>query len=246
MVVLDIFLDLDLLLGTENASDGRYPPVSRNCGAAVSEASPLRKKSILSNRSTPPDSSYATTARKRSPLKTSDNNKSPTVFQKLDRKKPANWEVEITVPNAPSVNGVFEDAHKDGDENVPERRNNEKPKFSKPETKRTLFYKSSDDKGHKFGGCRSGSRVAPCHEENRQSTVVVSNVTEDIHKNHKECEDLSLIRNQLVQIEKQQTSLLDLLQVCFSNLNFGFPLSFCTILNLFGSMQNFFFFPSYY
>lgn len=220
-MVFDVFLDLGLLMGTKNASDGRYSPASRNSGAAVSEAPHLRKKPILSNKSTPPDSSYATTARKRSPLKCNDHYKTPAMFQKLDRKKPASRKVDISVPDAPFVNGIFEDGQ-EGVENVPETRNPERPRFLKPETRRTLFYKSSDDKGHKFGGFRSGSRIVPCHEEKRESTVVVSNVTED---NYRECEDLSLIRNQLVQIEKQQTSVLNLLQVYLFNLNFGFLLS---------------------
>lgn len=223
-MVFDVYLDLGLSMGTENASDGRYSPASRNSGAAVSEALHLRKKPILSNKSTLPDSSYATTARKRSPLKRNDDYKTPAMFQKLDRKKPANRKVDISVPDAPSVNGVFEDGQ-EGVENVPETRNSEKPRFSKPETRRTLFHKCSDDKGHKFGGFRSGSRIVPCHEEKQESTVVVSNVTEDIHKTNRECEDLLLIRNQLVQIEKQQTSVLDLLQVYLCNLKFGFLLS---------------------
>ncbi|EXB29764.1 hypothetical protein L484_008927 [Morus notabilis] len=207
----------------ENASDGRYPPGSRNSGAVGSEALHLRKKSgavgsealhlrkksILASRSTPPDSSYATTARKRTPHKGSDKKASPSMFQK---KKPLNWKVEIAVPNAASQKKVLEDDYDERDENDPKRRINEKANLSKPETKRALFHKNSEDKGHKFGGFRSGSRVVPYQEESKNSTVLVSNVSEDIHKNHIECEDLSSIRHQLVQIEKQQSSLLDLLQ----------------------------------
>ncbi|PON86101.1 Coatomer beta subunit [Trema orientale] len=198
----------------ENASDGRYPPGgSRNFGGAGSEAPQLRKRPVLPTRSTPPDSSYATTARKRSPLKSNERRANSAMFRKLDKKKPLNWNVEIAVPNGASEIRVVEDDHKERDENVPDKKGNEKTnKLSKPETKRALFYKSSDEKGHRFGGFRSGSRVAPCQEESKDSTVVVSNATADIHKNHTECEDLSLIRNQLVQIEKQQSSLLDLLQ----------------------------------
>lgn len=183
----------------ENASDGRYPPGARNSGGGGSEAPQLRRKSIVASKSTPPDSSYATTARKRTPLKGSDKKASTSMFQK---KKPLNWKVEIAVQNDKV----------ERDENVPEGKLNEKSKLSKPETKRALFLKNSEDKGHKFGGFRSGSRVAPCQEEGKDSTVVVSNVPEDTHKNHIECEELSSIRNQLVQIEKQQSSLMDLLQ----------------------------------
>ena len=186
----------------ENASDGRFPPGARNSGGGGSEAPQLRKKSIVASKSTPPDSSYATTARKRTPLKGSDKKASTSMFQK---KKPLNWKVEIAVQNDKV----------ERDENVPEGRLNEKSKLSKPETKRALFLKNSEDKGLKFGGFRSGSRVAPCQEEGKDSTVGVSNVPEDTHKNHIECEELSSIRNQLVQIEKQQSSLMDLLQVFF-------------------------------
>lgn len=174
---------------------------------------------MLPSRATPPDSSYANTAWKRSPLKSSEKKANSAMFRKLDKKKPVNWNIEIAVPNGASEIGVLEDDHKERDVNVQDKRVDEKPKLSKPETKRALFYKNSDEKGHRFGGFRSGSRVVPCQEESKDSTVVVSNATPDIHKNHPECEDLSLIRNQLVQIEKQQSSLLDLLQVFFHSRN---------------------------
>ncbi|PRQ16039.1 putative MT-associated protein TORTIFOLIA1/SPIRAL2 [Rosa chinensis] len=193
--------------GPENASDGRHPAGPRICGASGVESSQLKKKHISANRSTPPDSSYATTARKRSPFK-SNEKKTSSMFRKPGHKKGLDMEVEIAATNAP---GAFRDGYKEGDENVPERIN-EKSRFSNPETKRALFQKSSDNKVHKFGGSRAGSRVAPYHEESSESTVVVSSATPDIHKNHGECEDLSLIRSQLIQIEKQQSNLFDLLQ----------------------------------
>ncbi|XP_004299598.1 PREDICTED: microtubule-associated protein TORTIFOLIA1 [Fragaria vesca subsp. vesca] len=192
--------------GPENGSDGRYPAGARICGASGVEAPQSRKKHILANRLTPPDSSYATTARKRSPFK-SNEKKTPSMFRRSEHKKPLDMEVEIAAGNA---SGAFRDCY-EGDENAPERIN-EKTRFSKPETKRALFQKSSDNKVLKFGGSRAGSRVAPYLEETSESTVVVSNATEDIHKNHRECEDLSLIRSQLSQIEKQQSNLFDLLQ----------------------------------
>ena len=85
--------------------------------------------------------------------------------------------------------------------------------FSKPETKRALLNKSSEDKIQKYGRSKAGSRVVPCSEESQDSDPVC-NVTKDLHRNDKESEELSLIRAQLVQIEKQQSSLLDLVQVC--------------------------------
>lgn len=211
LLFLSLILDSGFLTGPENASDGRYPTGPRICGASGVEASQLKKKHIPASRSTPPDSSYATTARKRGLLKSNDKKTDSSMFRRPDHKKPSDNEVEIAANNA---SGAFHDGYKEGDENVPERIN-EKTRFSKQETRRALFQKSSDSKVHKFGGSRAGSRVAPYHEESSESTVVVSNVTDNIHKNHRECEDLSLIRSQLIQIEKQQSNLFDLLQVCF-------------------------------
>ncbi|MBA0678132.1 hypothetical protein Goari_019494, partial [Gossypium aridum] len=183
------------VLITENASDGcRHPPgakISSNADIAV-------KKPTSTKRSTPPDSSFATPGRKRSPLK--------ATTQETNGKKPLDWRVDIASPLAATVPGARENGLK-------ERRNNENARSAKSEIRRSLFSnKNSDDKTHKISGSKSGSRVAPCQEEIPESTVVVSNASENLRSNHKDCEDLSLIRTQLVQIEKQQSSLLDLLQ----------------------------------
>ena len=169
----------------------------------------MRKKSILDIKNTPPDSSLiATTARKGGPLKSTDERTNPAMYGKVDQKKMVDWKVEISVPSSISSTAAGENDRNEKNANVSERR------LAKPETKRALFSKNSDEKTLKFGGFKSGSRVAPCYEESPQSTVVASSGTENQDSNHKEPEDLSLIRNQLVQIERQQSSLLDLLQVC--------------------------------
>ncbi|MBA0794237.1 hypothetical protein Gohar_018587 [Gossypium harknessii] len=185
----------------ENASDGcrRLPgaKISSNADIAV-------KKPTSTKRSTPLDSAFATPGRKRSPLK--------ATTQETNGKKPLDWRVDIASPLAATVPGARENGFK-------ERRNNENARSAKSEIRRSLFSnKNSDDKTHKISGSKSGSRVAPCQEEIPESTVVVSNASENLSSNHKDCEDLSLIRTQLVQIEKQQSSLLDLLQrfICSS------------------------------
>ncbi|XP_038878681.1 TORTIFOLIA1-like protein 3 [Benincasa hispida] len=176
----------------EIAIDGRYPPGLKNNSSARLDAPLSRKNTIPVYKSTPPDASLATAARKRSPLSGGDKKGSLSMLQKVERKKPLDWKVEVSVRRSPSVE------LKERDENIPDRRFNEKPKISKPETKRALF--------------KSGSRVVPCPEEFPESTVVASNATDDLHRNHKDSEELHLIRNQLSQIEKQQSSLLDILQ----------------------------------
>lgn len=178
----------------EGGSDGQYPTESRSSSTKGLE---LKKRSILASKSTPPDSSFPTTARKRGFLK----KVSPAVLHKVDQKKPSDCRDQISAPAGASL----VDAHEDG--TVLKIRNNENTKLPKPETKRALFNWSSDDKVHKL---RSGSRVTPYNEESHEFTV--SDNTENLHIKHKDCEDLSMIRNQLVQIEQQQSSLLDLLQ----------------------------------
>ncbi|KAK6148464.1 hypothetical protein DH2020_019376 [Rehmannia glutinosa] len=87
---------------------------------------------------------------------------------------------------------VSEDNTLDGDGRVSEIE--ERKQFAKPEIKRALFNEKYEQ--HNLG----------------EASVVVSNETGDICRNQRDCEDLSLIRNQLVQIENQQSNLLDLLQ----------------------------------
>ncbi|KAK8362357.1 hypothetical protein V6Z12_A03G096900 [Gossypium hirsutum] len=190
----------------ENASDGCRPP-----GAKISSNSDIAvKRPTSTKRSTSPDGSFATPGRKRSPLK--------ATTQETNGKKPLDRRVDIASPLAATLPRARENGFQ-------ERRNNENARSAKSEIRRSLFSnKNSDDKTHKISGSKSGSRVAPCQEEIPESTVMVSTASENLSSNHKDCEDLSLIRTQLVQIEKQQSSLLDLLQVCFQCLKNKFSL----------------------
>lgn len=133
-------------------------------------------------KNTPPDNSLATTTRKRGPLKSTDERTSPTIYGKADQKKMVGWKVEVSVPNSISSTLPGENDLKMKNAKVPEKR------FAKPETKRSFFSKNSDDKKLKFGGFKSGSCVAPCHEESPHSTVVASSSsgTKNHHSNHNE------------------------------------------------------------
>ncbi|KAF9623237.1 hypothetical protein IFM89_000726 [Coptis chinensis] len=188
----------------ENASDGCFQRGSRNSGSPQT-----RKFRSPISRQTPPERSSATNVREKSPWKISESKSTPALFRKLDRKKPANWKVEIALPHTPPSQAVYEER----DLVVTESRENEDDRHHKLGTRRALFNRNSDNKMHKFGGLKSGSRVVPVQsEECLESTVVASNNTEYLHGYQKNSEDLSLIRRQLVQIENQQSNLLDLLQ----------------------------------
>ncbi|XP_045788633.1 TORTIFOLIA1-like protein 3 [Trifolium pratense] len=172
----------------ENASDGRYPPVSQNSCNPGSVMANLRRKSAPAGRFSLPDSSSASNGKNVSAL-SSNKRRSSVVSRKLNQK---NWDVQVAMADQ-------------GD--LEEMNENKTPL----EMNRALLNKNSDDKMKRHGGSKAGSRVVPYHEESHDS-VPVSNVPKDLFKNDKESEELSLIRNQLQQIEKQQSSLLDLLQ----------------------------------
>ncbi|KAK9066509.1 hypothetical protein SSX86_013832 [Deinandra increscens subsp. villosa] len=75
-------------------------------------------------------------------------------------------------------------------------------KFGRPETKRALFNEIVDEQTQEY----------EYHTARISATVVESNTTEDIQRSQKDSEELSSIRNHLVQIETQQSNLVDLLQ----------------------------------
>ncbi|CAI0386565.1 unnamed protein product [Linum tenue] len=163
------------------------------------------------NRSPPSDASpVVTTAKKQSPVKSNDSNSRPAMFQKVDHRRPSpNWKIEVAVTPQEKA---CEDDIKMQEPKVLKPVEEVKNGSLSPETKRVLFSSSSTrgghDKLHKFGGFRSGSRVVPYDYDG----VGLNKPAEDLYENPKEMEDLSLIREQLVQIETQQSNLLDLLQ----------------------------------
>lgn len=166
-------------------------PLASKTSCTVTTNAPQARKKLFSNKSVLCDGSAVTTARKRSPINGSDRKTGPAMFRKLERKK-------TPIPDG-SGTLTSKDNSQGRDEKVIEK-GEDRNRYIKPEAKRTLFNKS-------------GSRVAPCQDEKSESTVVVSNETGEIQRNQKESGDLSLIRKQLVQIETQQSNLMDLLQV---------------------------------
>lgn len=170
---------------------------------------PLSKKTVPANRSPPPDASFMTAAKKQSPAKSNDSNSKTGTSHKLSHDRHSAWKIEIATPPGKACGDVT--GHDSG---VLGSGQNVDDTNSTPETKRVLFSSILVDKRHKYDGLKSGSRVVPIQgDENCYSEdVEVSSSTEDFYENHKDYEDLSLIREQLIQIENQQSSLLDLLQ----------------------------------
>ncbi|CAN0925739.1 TORTIFOLIA1-like protein 4 [Linum grandiflorum] len=188
---------------SSSAGDNGNGGYTRSYNNVGSKTPPLRKSFPPNNRSPPSDASVVvTTTKKQSPAKSNDSNSRPAMPQKLDHRRTSGWKVEIAVPLEKSS------------EDDTKIRESKVLQSGSPETKRVLFSNIREDKvdkAHRFGGFRSGSRVVP-YNDDEDDEAELDNPGEDQFENPKEIEDLSLIRAQLVQIENQQSNLLDLLQ----------------------------------
>ncbi|XP_059303857.1 TORTIFOLIA1-like protein 3 [Lycium ferocissimum] len=188
----------------ENASDGRYPPGLKTSRAVSSSTPSVRRPA---NKSSVADNSTAPAAQKGRPLDSTEKKSGPAIFRKLDRKKP--WKVDVSAPHGSSGAIASKDYHQNKD-GIQLGKDEELEANTRPAVKRTLFSKITNETRNAVG--KAGSRVVPYQDEISESTVIVSNETGDLCRNPKDCEDLSLIRKQLVQIETQQSNLLELLQ----------------------------------
>ncbi|XWS34897.1 hypothetical protein CRYUN_Cryun21dG0076300 [Craigia yunnanensis] len=191
----------------DNGSVGCFPSVTKSVND-VGFRTPQSKKVVPSSRSSPSDASTAPTAKKETPLKSNNRDVNTSSFGRLDRTKPSDWKIEIAEPK--SLFSKAYDNIKKSNLGVLESREIGDSKNSRLETKRVLYGKVHDEKVQKFGGLRSGSRVVPFHDENLD--VGDKNAAVEVDENLKDTEDLSLIREQLAQIEDQQSNLLNLLQ----------------------------------
>jgi len=156
-----------------------------------------RRKQVPVRRSSPSDSALKTTAANRGAQDLIAKKSSSLSFRKLDYKKHPSNNVGAADFHHSSVTPVHEDSLVEDDVGILHRAD---VRTSKTEMRRGLFSKHP-------------GRVVPYPGDGSEATAVVSNASADTCRHHKDCEDLSLIRKQLVQIENQQSSLMDLLQV---------------------------------
>ncbi|CAN6448511.1 unnamed protein product [Victoria cruziana] len=186
---------------------------AKSTNKALSNSSFLRRKELPRSLS-PPDAASATRTKKKI---ASNGKKSSPGFSKIDPRGASDWKIEIAVPR----NMPFKVVNEDGletNESGGEMRICSKDPMSRDTSimssaHSNILDRNGEEKNHRVGG-RSASRIVPLREnDNSISTVVVSNGVESSDKENAE-NDLYLIRKQLLQIENQQTSLLDLLQVC--------------------------------
>nr|BAK03561.1 predicted protein [Hordeum vulgare subsp. vulgare] len=176
---------------TDSASDGRYPADSLGSNSVQS----VTKRNML------PAS--------RSPPSVSNRRTSPSIRSKKSSPPSRGGDVTVAADATPTKTVTGEKLLKEG--NVRARL----------EARKMLFQKSGEKGYNKVAGRKSGSRVVPYNGDgdSEESTEVEDDGPEEFQSDnsdelqlvHKD-EDLSKIRMQLVQIENQQTNLLDLLQ----------------------------------
>ncbi|XP_065860939.1 TORTIFOLIA1-like protein 4 [Euphorbia lathyris] len=193
----------------DDTSDETAPSASPN-SHEVGLKTPQPKKTVPENRSPLSDSSPVTTARKQSPAKSINDNSKTVMSHKMDHKKSSRWKIEIALPHD-EASGDDTRRHDSGVAESGEDVTNRK---SWPQTKCVLFSNVREDKLQKFGGLKSGSRVVPCNDDEicYKNDAEINRSTEEFFENQKDIEDLSLIRQQLMQIEDQQSNLFQLLQ----------------------------------
>ncbi|PON46540.1 Armadillo-type fold containing protein [Parasponia andersonii] len=198
----------------DNSSGRCFLPLSKSSQDSSSKTR-QQKNEVPTNRSPPSDSDFSlpNSVKKGSPV-SSDRNSTTTMSRKVDHpKKPSQWKIEIAVPSSPSSKVVREDNVVGKNESpVLGNGENEQSENPKLETKHAIFSKIREEKVHKFRGLKSGSRVVPFYDGDENHGPDEGNAAEEAYENPKDAEDLSKIREQLLQIENQQSSLLDLLQ----------------------------------
>ncbi|KAI0510713.1 hypothetical protein KFK09_011322 [Dendrobium nobile] len=191
-------------LKAENTSEGRFPLTSINSSSSVQSSSPFpaRRSRQPTSRSPPPTESPIPSSVKKKLVRPSIDLKPNSVAsRRISQAKNSDWRIEISVPDA----GINEKGGKSGGDQVRADENgNGRSKF---EARRVLFEKNCEEK--KMDALKSGIKVVPLQENG--SLELTDQTCDELIVEQKDS-DLSLIRMQLVQIEKQQSILLELLQ----------------------------------
>ncbi|KAL1218969.1 TORTIFOLIA1-like protein 4 [Cardamine amara subsp. amara] len=186
---------------TDDGNIGCFTSVTRNStidvgfnSARPKKVTPIMKRSP----STPVNRSYVATRQKENLPKRNQGNVTmlPVAASSVDNKGPQFTPVKQSLEDRSSSESE-ETANSGGPDVI----------------KHTISEKSREDnKVSGFGGLRSGSRVAPCSDDDDSFDSVAKNGKDDVDESNKDSKELSLIREQLALIENQQSSLLDLLQ----------------------------------
>ncbi|KAK1305992.1 Microtubule-associated protein TORTIFOLIA1 [Acorus calamus] len=183
--------------------------LSARSSSAMRSISPLSKKNRSPiSRSPPPNlASAKVSPGRRSPTGSRARRSSPPIFQKLERSKkpsPSDWKIEVSVPRTLSFTV---DCNEEGIQKEQLRGSDSNAHTNFDAKLANLKKYDDDDKVDEIEELKPStlSRVVPVgNKDNLEFTGETCGRMKD--------GELSVIRSQLIQIEKQQSSLLDLLQ----------------------------------
>ncbi|WJX62323.1 hypothetical protein P8452_47329 [Trifolium repens] len=219
---------LDMWKEVKDISENVPTPVKSACasvgtddgkGQCVTKSSPFvgskstqPKKTVPSSRSPPSTISVLSSGKKGSLLKSNDKESRMGSLYQRDHDKSSDNKLETPVSKISLSNTSMtkEDDIKRCDLEASKSASYQSATNSKADVKQVFYSKISDEKLRKFGG--SKACVVPCSDEDQLDTDVTINNVNDVCESPQDVEDLSLIREQLLQIENQQSNLLDLLQ----------------------------------
>ncbi|KAG5087749.1 hypothetical protein AAZX31_01G036400 [Glycine max] len=169
-------------------------------------------KTVTANRSPASVVSFMSSIKRESSLKTNERHLRMGTMHQQGHEKSSDEKLETPFLGSSHSNMSREDDIKRSNVEVskPPPYQNQNGVNSRAEIKRVLFSKMSDEKMRRFSG--SKSRVVPCIDDDDLDADVIVNNANEVCESPQDVEEFALIREQLLQIENQQSNLLDLLQ----------------------------------
>ncbi|KAK7367965.1 hypothetical protein VNO80_09985 [Phaseolus coccineus] len=209
--------ECDSVSGTD---DDRGQPATKSSPSVSSKSF----KTVSANRSPPSGVSFMSSMKGEIFSKSNEKNSRMRTLHQNDYEKSSVDKPESLLSRSSHPNMSREDAVKRCNFENSSSTPYQNGLNSRTEIKRVLFSKMSDEKVKRFSG--SKSRVVPYYgdgldgdgldgdglEGDGLDANVVDNSANDVCDNPQDVEDFSLIREQLIQIENQQSNLLDVLQ----------------------------------
>ncbi|GJS08192.1 tortifolia1-like protein 4 [Tanacetum coccineum] len=180
----------------------------KNPPATAVETSP--KETISNSKHSPIHRFSPTTSQSKSPPKSNYRKQSGSIARKVDFDKETDQKINVSIPKPVSLDRNCKE--KVMRENIVDTDKKVILETEKRVAEQVTSNKTKDCSFGKLGGLRFGSRVVPFIDECELDTDINGHAIEHGYGNQKEVEDISRIQNQLVQIENQQSNLLNLLQ----------------------------------
>ncbi|KAK4358176.1 hypothetical protein RND71_023786 [Anisodus tanguticus] len=195
----------------KDCGSGACSPTPSKSSSDTATETPQPKKALRPSKSLASSSSSSITSQKNSSTRFRRTKSNVTSSCKLDLRKSLDAKAKHTVSQASALEVACEEQKKNL--RVQDSVDTVSCSSSNSEVKSTVFNRPPDEKFHRYGNSQFGSRVVPLFEDyNNNMDVPDENINEDALLSHREYGNFCSVRKQLVQIENQQSSLLDLLQ----------------------------------